>query len=318
MTSPRHAEATAKGRYYTHPQSGEQLISVTNVLSVSCAKPALVPWAAKIAAEWAVEHLPSLVKMSRTDPDQATKDIKAQVTVARDKAADLGSAVHAAAERHALGQPPIDDEYAEQVKPFLSQYLRFLDEFGIDLGEHIEATEMTVANPALGYAGTLDLLLWLPVTVDLEVSAKEAKRTGAATVKVKRLPDGERALWLVDIKTSSTRAATSVYGEYALQLAGLRFATEMWLPDDTVRKFTAPIVGCAVLNLRPRTYELIPLPAWTDERNAFAACLTHAKWAHGIGHSINGGDARPITPAGAIKPKRTRKTTTTKTSTKAA
>ena len=121
MTSPRHAEATAKGRYYSHPQTGEQLISVTNVLSVSCAKPALVPWAAKIAAEWAIEHLPSLVKMSRTDPDQATKNIKAQVTVARDKAADLGSAVHAAAERHALGQPPIDDEYAEQVKPFLTK-----------------------------------------------------------------------------------------------------------------------------------------------------------------------------------------------------
>lgn len=312
MTSPRHAESTALGRYYTHPQTGEQLISVTNVLSVSCAKPALVPWAAKVAAEWAIEHLGALIKTSRIDPDQAARDIKAQVTVARDKAADLGSAIHAAAERHALGQSPIDDEYAEQVKPFLAQYLRFLDDFNIDLDQHVEATEMTVANQALGYAGTLDQLLWLPVTVDLEASAKESTRTGTAVVKARPLPDGERALWLIDTKTSTTRPATSVYGEYALQLAGLRFATEMWLPDDTVRKFTAPIVGCAVLNLRPRTYELVPLPAWKPERDAFTACLTHAKWAHTIGHSIAKGDARPVTPKGTAKPKRARKTSTTK------
>ena len=318
MTSPRHAEATALGRYYSHPQTGEQLISVTNVLSVSCAKPALVPWAAKIAAEWAVENLGALIKTSRTDPDQAAKDIKAQVTVARDKAADLGSAVHAAAERHALGQPAVEDEYAEAVKPLLAQYLRVLDDFGIDLDKHVEATEMTVSNPALGYAGTLDALLWLPVGVDLEGSAKESRRTGTAVVKTHKLPDGERALWLVDIKTSATRPATSTYGEYALQLAALRFATEMWLPDDSVRKFTLPIAGCAVLNLRTKTYELVPLPTWTSERDAFAACLTHAKWAHTVGTSITKGEARPITPTGAAKPKRTRKTTTTKTSDKAA
>lgn len=300
MTSPRHAESTDIGRYYTHPETGQRLISVTNVLSVSCAKPALVPWAAKICAEWAIEHMPALLMKSLTDREGAVKDIKAQVTIARDKASDLGSAVHAAAEAHVLGKPQADDEFTEAVQPFLQQYLKFIETFGIDLAKHVEATELTVAHPALGYAGTLDLLLWLPFT-------QHDDGTVHAT-------DGDqRALWLVDIKTSTTRPAPSVYAEYALQLAGLRFATELWLPDDTVRPMKGlRIEGAAVLNLRTKTFELVPVPCWGKERDAFVGCLTHAKWAHATGREVTNGQFRPVTPTGRAKPKRTRKTTTTK------
>ena len=306
MTSPRHAEATAQGRYYAHPISGQKLISVTNVLSVSCAKPALVPWAAKVTAEYAVEHLPQIMHRTFLDDDRdgALRDIKGQVTVARDKAADLGSAIHAAAERHVLGQAPVEDEYAEQVQPFVEQYLRFLDDFEVDLEQHVEATEATVAHPMLGYAGTLDVLVWLKLEQDHDGTTRATE-------------GGERRLWLVDLKSSTTRPAGSVYGEYALQLAGLRWAKEIWLPDDTVQPLKLPIAGTAVLNLRAKTYELVPLPTWQRERDAFIACLTHALWAHSAGESITKGEYRPITPAGRAKPKRTRKATTTKT-TKAA
>lgn len=306
MTSPRHAESTALGRYYTRPGTGEQLISVTNVLSVSCAKPALVPWAAKVCAEWSIEHLGRLFKTARISPDDAIREIKAQVTVARDHAADLGSAVHHAAERKALGVEPLFTgeyaEYEQAAMPFVEQLLQFWADFGIDVEQHIEATEMTVAHPALGYAGTLDVLMWLPLEQDHDG-------------KVHATADGERRLWLIDYKSSATRAATSVYGEYALQLAGLRWATEMWLPNDTVEEFKLPIAGTAVLNLRAKKYELVPLPTWKAEKEAFLACLTHAKWAHTTGHDITRGEYRPVTPAGRAKPKRTRKTTT---STKAA
>ena len=60
MTSPVHAHDTDNGRYYTHPQTGEQLVSITNVLS-SIAKPALVPAAVKITAETAADLVPLLV-----------------------------------------------------------------------------------------------------------------------------------------------------------------------------------------------------------------------------------------------------------------
>lgn len=300
MTSPRAAEATSKGRYYRRPGSDTaDLISVTNVLSVGCAKPALVPWAAKIAAEYAIEHQGALMARSRTDRDGAVKAIKEQVTVARDKAADLGSRIHALAEAHALGTTLAHEDGDDEAEKYVAQYRRFLDDFDIDLEQHVEATELTVANPAAGYAGTLDLLLWLPL---------DGYLPGTATG---RLDGDERALWLTDLKTSATRPATSVYGEYALQLAALRRCTEMWLPDGTIERFPSErIKGAAVLNLRARTYELIPLPTDMPEWHAFQGCLALAKWMHSTGHDINSGERRPVGPSGRSKPKRTRNTTT--------
>lgn len=301
MTSPRQAEATAQGRYYTRPgDDAATLISVTNVLSVGCAKPALVPWAAKIAAEYAIENQGALMVKSRTDRDGAIKDIKAQVTVARDKAADLGSRIHALADAHVTGQqlPPQDGD--DEARKYLAQYLRFLEDFGVDPEKHIEAAELTVAHPSQGWAGTLDLLARLPL---------DGYITGQA---VKPAPDHQRGLWLIDLKTSATRPATSVYGEHALQLTALRTAEEAWLPDGSIIPMPRGITGVAVLNLRARTYELIPLPSGDPERQAWQGCLALAKWMHGPGHAINTGEHRPVTPKGAAKPKRGAKTTTTR------
>jgi hypothetical protein len=296
MTSPRHAEATALGRYYTHPTTGEQLISVTNVLSVGCAKPALVPWAAKIAAEWAMDHLPQLVHRSRTeDRESLRKEISAQVTVARDKAADLGSRIHALAEAHVLGTTLAEEEGDDQAAPYVKQYEAFLRDFNVDITKDIESVELTVANPFLGYAGTLDLLVWL--NLDGFIPGMGTRPTDG----------GKKALWLVDLKTSATRAAASVYGEYALQLAALRHAKEMWLPDDTVIPMVGGIKGAAVLNLRQRTYELVPLPTGQQELDAFKGSLVLAKWMHETGQAVTRGDFRPITAQGSAKPKRARK-----------
>lgn len=312
MTSPRHAEATALGRYYTHPTTGEALISVTNVLSVGCAKPALVPWAAKVVAEGSWDLLPRMVGALRTKDcgagpkreqacnrcrDCLTRELKAQVTVARDKASDLGSRVHHLAEHHVLGTEVAHEEGDDIAELYLTQYLKFIETWGIDLEHDVEAVEVTVANPRLGYAGTLDLLVRLPIDGFIPGQA------------VKPVEDAAKALWLVDLKTSETRAATSVYGEYALQLAALRHASEVWLPDDTTAPMVRGITGAAVLNLRRRTSELIPLPTGKAEFDAFQGSLALAKWMHSTGHDIAGGQYRPITRSGAVKPKRGTATT---------
>lgn len=308
MTSPRHAEATALGRYYTHPVTAEALISVTNVLSVGCAKPALVPWAAKIVAEKSWDLLPRMVGALRARDcgagpkrdlachrcrDCLTRELKGEVTVARDKASDLGSRVHALAEAHVLGTTIAREDGDEIAEQYLGQYLKFLETFGVDLTTDVEAVEVTVANPRLGYAGTLDLIVRL---------ALDGYLPGQP---VKPLKGGEKSLWLVDLKSSETRPATSVYGEYALQLAGLRHATEVWLPDDTTTRMVPSIRGAAVLNLRRNAFELIPLPTGKAEFDAFSGSLALAKWMHTVGHDINGGEYRPITTSGATKPKRT-------------
>lgn len=290
VTSPRNAESTSQGRYYVRPGTGERLVSVTNVLSVGCAKPALVPWAAKIAAEHAIDHLPQLVVQSRLDRDGAIKSIKSQVTVARDKAADLGTRIHALAEAHVTGRPTAGDEEAA---PYVRQYEQFLSDFEVDIERDIEAAELTVADPQQGYAGTLDLLIRLPLD-------------GFTQGAVKRLPDGQRGLFLVDLKTSATRPAASAYGEYALQLTALRNAVECWTPGDIIEPMPRGIVGCAVLNLRRNTYELVPLPSGDPERLAWLGCLALTKWMHTTGGEINKGEYRPISPDGKPKLKATR------------
>lgn len=313
MTSPRHAEATALGRYYNHPTTGQQLISVTNALSVGCAKPSLVPWAAKIVAVEAIEQLPILTHRLRTeDPETVRKELSASVKVARDKAADMGSRVHALAEAHVLGVELPYEDGDDDCAPFVEQLVKFFTDFDVDFQRDVEATELTVAYPSLGYAGTLDLLVRLPL---------DGYVPGMAT---KRVDDpSKRGLWLVDYKSSLTRAATSVYGEYALQLTALRRAREAWLPDGEITSVPKGIVGTAVLNLRRRTYELIPLPSGDAEWAAFQGCLAIAKWMHSTGADVAKGEHRPVTPSGATKAKRTRKaaapkTTTTTSTTKAA
>lgn len=305
MTSPRHAEATALGRYYHHPATGEALISVTNVLSVGCAKPALVPWAAKIAAEKAWDVLPRMVSAflvkdcgagARRDEacgrcrDCLTREVKGEVTVARDKAADLGSRIHHLAEAHVLCVEVAYEDGDEIAAPFVEQYVKFLADFEVDIAKDVESAELTVAYPSLGYAGTLDLLVWLPLAF-----------LGG---KVVPSPDGKKHLWLVDLKTSTTRPATSVYGEYALQLAALRHAREVWLPNDAVEPMVKGIVGSAVLNLRARTYELVPVPSGTAEFAAFKGSLALARWMHTTGADITKGEFRPVDPSGRVKPKR--------------
>lgn len=310
MTSPKQAHDSDNGRYYSHPVTGEQLVSVTNVLSTAVAKPALVGWATKITAEKAAASVPTLVAsalVAQCKPKRVAdecgrctpcviKTIKREVTIVREKASDLGTRVHHHADAHVTGKAVEDDE---EVTPYLGQYLRFLEDFGVDITKHVEAAELTVANPSIGLAGTLDLIMRLPLSGYLPSEA----------VPVHPASDSKRGIWLVDIKTSATKPADTVYPEMALQLSALRHMTEMWLPDDTTAPMVRGITGAAVLNLRTDDYALIPLPSGTPEWSAYQGLLKGTKWLH----SDPVATARPITPKGKVIPKatRARKTKTT-------
>ena len=301
MTSPKHAHDTDHGRYYTHPVTGQQLVSITNVLD-SIAKPALVPWAAKVTADKALDMLPMLVASGLVEeckPKRVADEcgrctpclvklIKREIKVVRETAADLGTRVHDHAEAHLTARQIMADE---EVEPFLAQYLRFLADYDIDLTQHIEAAELTVAHPSLGLAGTLDVMAWL-------------RLDGLVEGKVKRLPGDERALWIYDIKTSATKPADVLYDEQPLQLAAQRHAQEAWLPDGSVIPMPKPIAGTAILNLRVDSYEFIPVPSGTEEWTAYRGFLTGTQWLH---QDVAKG-LRPITPRGTAKPK-TRATT---------
>lgn len=275
MTSPTYANTLpGRGRYYFHPNGQEQWPSVTNVLDTSISKPALVPWAAKITAEKAWKTLPQMVKASRTAKarEALTKEIKGEVRIAKDMAADLGSRVHALAEAYVLGKPMADDPEAQ---PFVDQVLRFYSEYGINPALDIEAAEATVLNRRVGYAGTGDLWVWLNL-------------------------DGERRLWLLDYKTSLTRAVNSVYPEYGMQLAAIAKADLVLLDDGTEVPAPGPIYGTAILNLRTKDYGLWRMPYDGDVNaafNAFKGALTNTKYLH----SLYG--AKPVPVSAPIREK---------------
>jgi hypothetical protein len=276
VSAPKHArEIKGKGRYYGRcsddcPFGDDLFISVTNAQGV-VNKPALPPSAAKITAAAAWDRLPQMVATSRQleagNPVDGGKPCAGRSPVATrcgrcrfcvtaaikgeykqewESKAELGTRIHTMAHAYVLGEPVPHDEEAE---PFFQQYLEFLNAWDVDITQHVEAAETTIINRAKKYAGTGDVWLWLPIG---------SRR--------------KRELVLVDIKTSLTKPATAVYPDQELQLAGLRFAPEALLPDDSlvpVPKFHS----AALLNLRQNDHALIPLPAGKDAYKAFLGAV---------------------------------------------
>jgi hypothetical protein len=273
MTDPKFAQhVPGKGRWYVHPTTAEMWPSITNVLDVAVSKPALVPWALLVPP----------CKSKRVD-DECTKckpcrlkALKREPGFVKDTAADLGTRIHAGAEAKVLGTPVIPDP---EVEPFVDQLLRFFNDFGVDLDKDIEATEATVVNRKVGYAGTGDL--W----VRLRLDGWPRKR-----------------LCLVDYKSSSTRPTLSAYPENAMQLAALANAETLLLDDGTEVPAPSGIKDVFVLTLRASSYALIPMPMTGSLDEAFAAfqgALADAEWLHAQ-YGAKPVAALPVQPAKAV------------------
>ncbi|RXS78880.1 hypothetical protein EST92_19805 [Streptomyces sp. TM32] len=254
MTNPRHAHETDNGRYYTDPAGGPDLVSVTNVLDTSVNKTrSLLPWGVKLTVEWILDHRMEVARRAITDRDALTKQLKQIHRDAREEAADLGTIIHQAAEKRLLGAP---FAVAREVAPYLHQLEMFLGYWGVDIGKHVEAAEITCFHRRLGYAGTADLMIWLPTGEDRQLE-----------------------LWLIDFKTSATRSAKAVYPENTQQLAALRYCETVLLPDDSEQPMPA-IQRTGVLNLRAKSHALVEMPADRDAHKAFRGALVNALWHH--------------------------------------
>lgn len=319
MTNPRHARETENGRYYVIPGIEKPLPSVTNAISVGLSKYALPIWYANSATEAAWDALPLMLSSILVDDcgikvrDWVDSDaprpcgrcrpcldrhVKEAAERARDSASFLGSRVHDLADAHVLGKTLPEQEGDDEAGLYVAQHLKFLKDFDIDLERDVVASEATVFDDHVGYAGTGDLWLRLPFAGFLW----EPQPDG--TQKLRVVPAEtreERGVFLIDLKTSRKRASTQSFPDNVMQLAALRKARRMVLPGDEIVD-NVPVKGAATLQLRAKTYRLIPLPSGSREFRLFEHVLGLASWLHNEWPGDYG--YRPITPKGRAVPKR--------------
>lgn len=272
MSNPSTAQTNGDGsRFYTHPVTGDQLISVTTVTGASDGKPHLVPWAAKVAAEYAVDNLPLITTtMQEEGRDAAVTLVKDQARQLRQLKADAGTYVHDVQEALILWAASPDRTGTDIALPTLPEHLEgalyddhpledvveFMVDgfiaFVTDWDPVFEAAEMSVFNLVLRVAGTLDMIVHLR-----DVALAVDGRIIAAPGNVLRV--------CVDTKTGKYLDAT-----IPEQLAAYRRMREALLPMGEVVPMPATDAG-AVLHLRPEHvdgYRLIPI-SMADDAHAW-------------------------------------------------
>ena len=144
--------------------NGIKVPGVTTLLSKGLPKPALVNWAARTAAEYAVDNWDAL---TQSPISERLDQIRNAPNSSKNAAALRGTKLHDAAQQ--LQEQGTVDVDPEQL-PLVEAYLKFCRDWEL----HAEYVESAVYSVTHGYAGTLDLI---------------------ATLR-----DGKR--WLLDLKTS--------------------------------------------------------------------------------------------------------------------
>lgn len=175
------------GRYHTYHLDGAKVPGVTTLLNKGLPKPALVPWAAKMAGEAAAALL------FGDDPTEATPVVVDRLReLGRESLVAALAAAHQSRSSEAKAKGSDVHKLAElvlteDVKPppalvsYVDGYVAFLEATGIQP----IMSETVVGSRRHQYGGRFDLLAWF---------------------------GGER--WLLDIKTGK-----GIYGETACQLA---------------------------------------------------------------------------------------------------
>lgn len=182
--SPVNASIKSGGRRQYDWRS-ESFWSVTTIIGGGVPKPALINWAKKFTSEFAWDNFETFKTMHDSgDRDGCIDWLKNAAFRSRDKAADLGSIVHASAEAVALGKPI--PPWPKHAQPRMDGFKSFLE----DCQPDFHNVEASVYNRSERYAGTLDAI---------------------ATIAGRR--------YLLDTKTGK-----GVYPEVALQLAAYRFS----------------------------------------------------------------------------------------------
>jgi hypothetical protein len=245
--------------YYADHTTGDRLRSVTTILSGGVPKPGLLYWAAQMCTDCAIDSLPTLVAASRF-PDQLG-ELRSWIlrahTRKKEERAEVGSAVHAIIEARLLGTTPPasvkvgDEEWAldgPELAPYIANFHRFEEEWAPEF----TASEMVVANPDDGYAGTLDFTLSAKGLI-----GRALQSSGYAVDLAKDLM-GDTKTGGEWNRVTSAGHVHGVYPEAGLQMSAYRRAKVCWLRDGSRVPMPETNEVGVVLHLRPEGYRLYP------------------------------------------------------------
>jgi hypothetical protein len=173
------------GRGHAYYLDGRKLPGVTTILGDGLAKPALINWAAKTVAGYAIDHWDELGEQKMSE---RLKVLEKAHYADRDAAGKRGTEVHGLADKLASGE---EVAVPEELAGHVDAYIRFLDDFDPQV-VHTETPVVSLTK--WPYAGTFDLIADFP---------------------------GLNQRLLCDVKT----ARSGVFPDNALQLAAYRYAT---------------------------------------------------------------------------------------------
>lgn len=132
-------------------EAARNLWSVTTLIKLGLGtSPALMGWAVKTTAEYAVNNRAAWAPLADSDPGAAIDVLKEARFKTSGKAAARGTDLHRAAEALALGE--LDPDVEPHIVPYVERYREFLDRYE----PTFLMSEAPVYNLRHHYAGTTD------------------------------------------------------------------------------------------------------------------------------------------------------------------
>lgn len=278
---PRNARTSGRGQRFYVWGRGERYWSVTTILQ-ALPKDALKWWAAKVVAEFAFDRSKTWFTMSR---DEAIDWLKKEPLRFTGERADVGSAIHAAAEAWVLGRP-MSGDFSEEERKAIGRFLEFVDV----LKPRFHLTEASVYNRTQKYAGTLDAVVEIEYDRLLELA-------GGNPHLIPWTPrEGRSSLTLLcDYKTGGdVTEGKGVYPETALQLAAYARAEFVGAPNG--EEVPLPeLDGAFVLHVQAAGWRFVPVDALKPEVwKSFLYVREVFRWLEVISKDVLG---TPLEPA---------------------
>lgn len=225
------------GRGHSYTIDKHKVPGVTTVTG-NLPKPALIDWAGRVTAEYALDHWEELA----AQPPSVRLDTLVKSRRKSSSAAALrGTQIHALGEAVSRGEAVDPGEHQGEVEA----YARFLDRWDVE----VLATETPCANTTYGYAGTADA--WA-----------EFGRGELA---------GQRVL--LDIKTGK-----GVYDETALQLTGYARCDLWQPEGPESECSLPPVDAVVVAWVRSDDVVLLPVSAGDSQWVQFQYLLQTTRW----------------------------------------